>query len=245
MSCSIKIPKNGLYLDSTDFPGWHDYMALLLSASGDYASQCVIEALRNNGGGEDFDNIPVRNITFVVTEKCNLRCTYCYESHDAHENGRTMSKEAAKGIIDALFEKEKLINYFDNETHPVAILDLIGGEPFLNVEVMDYIVDYFRAKAFELNHPWFWYHKISISSNGIGYFRPEVQAFLEKNKNNVSCGISIDGNKELHDACRLTPNGKGSYDMAIAAWKDTIEKGYSSGTKFTLLKILLMYIMEF
>ena len=27
------------------------------------------------------DSIITKNITFVVTENCNLNCTYCYEKH--------------------------------------------------------------------------------------------------------------------------------------------------------------------
>jgi sulfatase maturation enzyme AslB (radical SAM superfamily) len=32
-------------------------------------------------------------------------------------------------------------------------------------------------------------------------------------------GISIDGNKQLHDTCRVDINGNGSYDIAIASVK--------------------------
>jgi len=69
----------------------------------------------------------------------------------------------------------------------------------------------------EKDHPWLLRHKISICSNGLLYFEPKVQAFLEKYKNRLSFSISIDGNKELHDSCRLDLEGKGTYDRAIAA----------------------------
>ena len=35
--------------------------------------------------GSDSENteldLLVKNVTFVVTERCNLACTYCYETH--------------------------------------------------------------------------------------------------------------------------------------------------------------------
>jgi len=32
--------------------------------------------------------------------------------------------------------------------------------------------------------------------------------------------ITIDGNKDLHDTCRLFPDGKGSYDIVHRAVED-------------------------
>jgi uncharacterized protein len=46
-----------------------------------------------------------------------------------------------------------------------------------------------------------------------------VQAFIKKHVNDISLSISIDGNKELHDSCRIFPDGSGSYDIAMAAVK--------------------------
>lgn len=49
---------------------------------------------------------------------------------------------------------------------------------------------------------------------------PEVQRFLDKWAKHLSLSISIDGDKQLHDSCRVFPDGSGSYDLAIAAAKD-------------------------
>jgi uncharacterized protein len=216
MSCSISNPSNGIYMTGEDFQQFQDYIGNLLE--GKYKKGTVL----------------ARVITFVVTERCDLRCTYCYEDHEVHACGKIMTIEIARQVIDMLFEKEKMENYYDIEDYPAVILDMIGGEPFLNIEVVDFIVDYFKLKAFEMNHPWAYYHKISISTNGMHHFEPKVQAFLKKNAGNVSCSVSLDGYKELHDTCRLTPNGKGSYDIAEKALKDTLITGSANHTKFTL-----------
>ena len=58
-----------------------------------------------------------------------------------------------------------------------------------------------------------------MSSNGILYFEPEVQKFIDKHSTHLSMSISIDGNKELHDSCRVLPDGSGSYDIAMKGVK--------------------------
>ena len=41
-------------------------------------------------------NMESKQVTLVLTEKCNLNCTYCYENNKSR---RTMSWEIAKKII--------------------------------------------------------------------------------------------------------------------------------------------------
>lgn len=73
-------------------------------------------------------------------------------------------------------------------------------------------MDYFVKRMIETDHPWQYNWRISISSNGVLYFNPEVQKFINKWMNHLSFNISIDGNKKLHDSCRVFPDGSGSYD---------------------------------
>jgi sulfatase maturation enzyme AslB (radical SAM superfamily) len=69
------------------------------------------------------------------------------------------------------------------------------------------------------DHPWQYNHMISLCSNGVLYFDPKVQAYMKKHFNRLSFNISIDGNKQLHDSCRIFPDGRGSYDIAMAGVK--------------------------
>lgn len=158
-----------------------------------------------------------KSITFQVTENCNMRCTYCYQ----HEKrGNRMTFDVAKRFIDMLLAADERTNqYITSTISQGVILDFIGGEPFLEVELIDQICDYFLEQAMLLHHPWATRFRIGISTNGLLYFDPKVQAFIKKWHENLSLGVSIDGNKELHDACRLDVNGDGTYDRAIAAVK--------------------------
>lgn len=169
-----------------------------------------------------------KTITFQVTDACNLACTYCYQ---INKGERVMDLETAKKYVDLLLEG---CDYISVENSPFLIIEFIGGEPFLEVDLIDKIMDYFILRAVELQHPWATRFCISISSNGTLYFEKNVQKFLNKHRNHLSLSITIDGNKELHDSCRVFPDGRPSYDLAIAGVNDWISRGGYMGSKITI-----------
>jgi radical SAM peptide maturase (CXXX-repeat target family) len=62
-----------------------------------------------------------------------------------------------------------------------------------------------------------------------------VQAYLKKHLGHLSFSISVDGNKALHDSCRVFPDGRGSYDLAISGVTHfTQVLGGTMGSKMTL-----------
>lgn len=181
-------------------------------------------------------------VTFQVTDACNLACSYCYQ---INKSTRKMKFEYAKKLIDMLLSDDpKLSGYIDSKTSPGIILEFIGGEPFLEVGLIDKICDYFYNTAIEKMHPWATRFCISICSNGVLYRTDAVQKFLSKWRNQMSFSVSIDGNKELHDACRVFPDGGPSYDIAIDAAKDWVGRGYNMGSKITLSPENIQYTYE-
>lgn len=211
----MKTPKNGMYMTQADHVQFSE-------SFGDMYSRYT---------GEKFTELNVKNVTVVVTEACNLACTYCYQ-HQKTPN--MLSKEKAKEIVDFLLEGEKFNGYIDMEKSPCIIIDFIGGEPMLNTEVMDYFMDYFIVKAYEMNHPWAENYMISLSSNGLLYLSDEFQKFKRKHQGRISVGITIDGDKELHDSCRVFHDGSGSYDDVIVNVKQWIKDYPDTSTKVTL-----------
>lgn len=158
-----------------------------------------------------------RNITFQITDDCNLYCSYCYQHNKGHHK---MPFKVAKKLIDKILTNDKSINSYVKSENAIGIaLEFIGGEPFLEVDLIDKIIDYFIEKCIILHHPWIDRFRVSICSNGVLYFTPKVQEFIKKHQTHLSFTISIDGNKTLHDACRVFPDGSGSYDLAIKAAK--------------------------
>ena len=157
-----------------------------------------------------------RNITLQVCDDCCLKCSYCYQIHKGHNY---MTKETAKAIIDLLFkmyDEDKPDAFINHTTHGI-ILDFIGGEPLMNVEIMDFATEYFLDECLRRDHEWLYNFRTSFATNGILYFEPKVQAYLKKFKNFISMTVSIDGPKEVHDACRVDHEGNGSFERASAA----------------------------
>lgn len=186
-----------------------------------------------------YGSIP-RTVTFIVTEACNLRCTYCYQHN---KSTRVMPFEVAKKCVDTLFAEDAAHSeYINDEEANGIILDFIGGEPLLEIDLIDQIVDYFLNRAVELNHRWAVKYMISMSTNGTLYFENNVQRFVKKHDGRVSIGVTIDGDKELHDMCRLYPDGRGSYDDAAAAFDELLHEYNQTGTKLTLAPGNISYL---
>ena len=174
-----------------------------------------------------------RNITFQVTDDCPMSCSYCYQGHKGH---RKMSKEVAKQGVDLLFHMyEENNSPFINRKTKAIVLDFIGGEPLMAIDIIDYICTYFVQKCLELDHPWLYTWRASMTSNGALYFKPAVQDFLKKFRGNVSFSITLDGPKEIHDACRVYHDGSGNFDDAYEAMKHFNSHYYEElGTKVTI-----------
>ena len=111
----------------------------------------------------------VRNITFQVTEDCTCRCSYCYE---CIKTPARMSKETGRRIVDLLFKmyEEDKAEAVINKSTKAIILDFIGGEPLLNIEVINDVCTYFMDRCLSTNHPWLSNWRASIISNGDAYF---------------------------------------------------------------------------
>ena len=183
-----------------------------------------------------------RTVTFQVTDACNLACTYCYQ---INKKTRRMSFETAKIAIDKLLSGEDgFSDYINPEISPAIVLDFIGGEPFLEIDLIDKIVDYFRMRVIELSHPWEDKFMISICSNGVMYRDPRVQRFLQKNFDIMSFNVTVDGTQELHDACRVFPDGSPSYHLAHDAAIDWMKKGYYMGSKITIAPGNITYLAD-
>lgn len=182
-------------------------------------------------------------ITFQVTEDCNMRCSYCYQ-HGKSKNH--MDFETARKAVDMILAADGRTNkYLTSTKARGVVLAFIGGEPFLEIELIDRICDYFIEQCFRLRHPWATRYAISLTTNGLLYFDPGVQAFIRKHQGKFHMAISVDGCRELHDACRLDLAGNGTYDRAMAGVRHYVEhwKG-RMGSKMTLCPENIGYCAE-
>ena len=199
---------------------------------------------------EDF----AMNATINTTEDCNLRCKYCYETKKTKGN---IKLEYCKKFIDMLLEdtnyldiREDEADYVKNIQSSGLLLDFIGGDSLIDPQLLDDISTYAIKKIFTTNTTnaknWRNHFKITISTNGTLFSRPDVREFCEKWKDILHIGVSIDGCPEIHDANRIFPNGEGSMKTILKNWdwfKSTFPL-FATTTKSTLAKNSIPYLYD-
>lgn len=147
------------------------------------------------------------SIQVLTNMNCNLACTYCYENKG---RGANDVYDIVK-FIEARYDSAGIVG-----TDREVILEFIGGESLLYPEMLDEICTYTREihEQHNIRAPL----TISLSTNGtLIAGSKDVQDFLLKWRPYL--GFSIDGTKDIHDACRIDDGGKGSYDAAVAGLK--------------------------
>ena len=179
-----------------------------------------------------------KSITFIVTKDCQLACKYCYLV-GKNEKER-MSWEVAKQAIDYILDNE------DKFREGSVIWDFIGGEPFLEIDLIDKICDYIKMEMFIRNHHWFNSYRFSFSTNGINYHTEKVQDFIKKNMNHISIGITIDGTEMKHDLNRIYKGEeeKGSYKDVVKNIPLWVKQFPYAATKVTISSPDIPYIKE-
>jgi uncharacterized protein len=130
----------------------------------------------------------------LLTEQCNLRCTYCY----IDKNPKRMSQQTADQTVDFLFahagnEKQVVICFF-------------GGEPLLAPDLIERVASQAKQRASQA-------HKIarfSITSNATLLTEKSVE-LLQRHQ--IKLTVSLDGLPEEHDRHRKLVNGEGSFQL--------------------------------
>ena len=186
---------------------------------------------------KDWQSSVAKNITFIVTKDCQLACKYCYLV--GKNTKERMPWEIAKQAIDYILDHE------DDFREESVIWDFIGGEPFLEIDLIDRICDYIKVEMFRRNHHWFNSYRFSFSTNGINYHEEKVQRFIQKNREHLSIGITIDGTEIKHDLNRVYKiSERGSYKDVVRNIPLWLEQFPGAGTKVTISSADIPYIKE-
>ena len=152
-----------------------------------------------------WDKSFMSKVVLNVSNKCNLRCRYCYA--DGGNYGRceaVMSEETLFTIISDLKSK--------GVVH-IGILSLFGGEPLLNPTFVVAATELF-SKNFEIDN-------YELVTNGT-LLTTNMANYLQLH--NVRLVISCDGPKDITDRLR----GKGTYAKAMASLDMCKGMGYSN-----------------
>lgn len=143
-------------------------------------------------------NEEVKHLLIGLTEKCNLRCKYCiYGGH--YENERTHNE------VDMDFNilKQSIDKFFKTSQRKNKVINLYGGEPFINFRAMKNIVEYINSIDDNVS--------IYITTNGT-LLKDEVLNWLIENKN-VNLFVSFAGTPSTHDKLRVFINNQPTYNI--------------------------------
>jgi uncharacterized protein len=160
-------------------------------------------------------NIP--QITFEVTDACNLKCKYCgygefYEDYDSRKS-KMLNVNKAIHLLDYL---NKLWNSDGNlSANRNVYISFYGGEPLMNMPFIHQIVNY--VNGMHSPHRTFTF---SMTTNAMLLDRH--MNYLVDNVFNLL--ISLDGNEHNH-SYRINVNGNSSFDRVVGNI-DKLKKKY-------------------
>lgn len=153
-----------------------------------------------------------RSIMLMLTEKCNLRCTYCYENH---ERTGSMDFETAVSILDRELTEARTFN-------EKIRIEFFGGEIMLNFPLLRQVYEYTEKMYPDLDILY------AFTTNGTLFGEQEKNWFSER-KDQFVCTLSLDGTPEMHNRSRKTVRHTGSWNLIdvsffIKNWPGCIAK---------------------
>lgn len=130
-----------------------------------------------------------------VSHKCNLACKYCYA--DYNEENILMSNDVANNCVEYIVS---------NSSNSNILVSFFGGEPLLNVEVIETICE--KISKHQNNNKNKYYFAVITN---LTILNKRILDLFKKYS--FSVRVSIDGPKEIHDKLRAFHNGKGSFEI--------------------------------
>jgi uncharacterized protein len=155
------------------------------------------------------------NVALLLTNQCQLRCTYCYAAAGEFPP-QNLSLEIGYKAIDYVYENLKRLN------HPKLVVSLHGGgEPTFPWKMLRGLVAYAKEKPIPT--------EFSLTSNGVWSEQQTkwIMAYIG------STGISMDGSPQTQDLQRPTVSGKGSSRWVMRTLRMMEANNYSFGLRLT------------
>jgi SynChlorMet cassette radical SAM/SPASM protein ScmE len=148
-----------------------------------------------------------KKIDIAITNRCNLRCRYCYHFESPGDAGEDLPAR-------------EWLRFFE-ELNRCAVMEvaLAGGEPFIREDLKEIIAGIVRNRM-----------RFSILSNGT-LIDDDMAAFLASSKRCNYVQVSIDGSMpDSHDAMR----GKGSFAKALKGLITLCSHGVHAAVRVTI-----------
>jgi uncharacterized protein len=153
----------------------------------------------------------------LVTNRCNLRCIYCYASA-GERAAQEVSIELARIAIDHVHHNAQELG-----RSQFALTFHGGGEPLLAWKTLQETVAYTRAKELPC--------RISVVSNGL-WTKQQADWILH---NLDALTISFDGTRETQDHQRPRPSGGGTFEAVLETVRLLDQHQFDYGIRMTAL----------
>jgi len=162
----------------------------------------------------------VSTLCLNVAQDCDLDCRYCFAKGGTYGKGKArMPSEVARKAVDFIIENSGRLQKLT--------LCFFGGEPLLNLPVIQETVDYALRRGRESGKQF----RFNITTNGTR-LTPDIREFLARS--GFSIIFSIDGPKEIQDEMRPFNNGTGSYGVVSRNLRELIGDARKIGLDFSI-----------
>ncbi|MCE5333343.1 MAG: radical SAM protein [Desulfobacteraceae bacterium] len=153
-----------------------------------------------------------RILTFILTYKCNLSCTYCFQSRVRKASHLPSMSEA---FVEGFFDKH-LDSLFPNAAKDRLRFILFGGEPMLpgNRLTIERILRYAKE------------HGIVVSTTTNGVMLPRMLDLIGAARGKInSVQVTLDGGRRFHDENRVTRSGAPTFEKTVRALSHVVSAG--------------------
>ena len=141
------------------------------------------------------------NLVLSLTERCNLRCSYCYYKVSHESRSLTMQNDIMEAAILLAFERTLSLgqNYLN--------ITFFGGEPLLCMGLIHKGVEFAKALVREREN---FRLRFAVNTNAT-LLNDSIIEYLKRE--NFRVYVSLDGPETYHDICRKMKNGGGSFKL--------------------------------
>ena len=162
----------------------------------------------------------------LMTNRCNLRCVYCYADAGTAAEPAEMEWSTAQAVIDYVQANARAAGAQATLTFHG------GGEPTCHQDILERAVRYAREQDRDT--------RISMSSNGV--WSPRQRRFIQQHFSSVS--LSMDGVPTVQDRQRPFVNGRGSSTALRTTITALDDAGVDYGVRMTVLPGTVQHLAE-
>ena len=171
----------------------------------------------------------IKIVYIILTDVCNLRCSYCAVKNIADKNHvidtYSLSKEKYTKFV------KEYVSYAISHNISDPEFIFYGGEPLLNWSALIEIVELINTTANSTITP-----KYTVVTNGTLLTEDKI-IFCKEHKINI--GLSVDGPRSITDMTRKAENGMGAYPMIIHAMELLKKHDYIPSLSVTISEDVL------